>query len=187
MEDLINGKISLVGEYTLTKLELKNLKIGSINLSCFKLTLLYLSGASGLHLTKHENFHGGLDAISVGDGLFTILTTLSKRATSVQVMLQPILTYMACGYMGRQVSIRLCCMGFAIKLSLHQIWYTAKTLTLVFILRLIRGLFQPVNCRSPFSGSSCECWTQAKLSRSSMTWVGILCIYTILNLFLYLF
>lgn len=60
-------------------------------------------GASGLHLTKHENFHGGLDAISVGDGLFTILTTLSKRATSVHVMLQPILTYMACGYMGRQV------------------------------------------------------------------------------------
>lgn len=62
-------------------------------------------GASGLHLTKHENFHGGLDAISVGDGLFTILTTLSKRATSVQVMLQPILTYMACGYMGRQVRL----------------------------------------------------------------------------------
>lgn len=70
-------------------------------------TSLCSSGASGLHLTKHENFHGGLDAISVGDGLFTILTTLSKRATSVQVMLQPILTYMACGYMGRQVSIRL--------------------------------------------------------------------------------
>lgn len=65
--------------------------------------LLRFAGASGLHLTKHENFHGGLDAISVGDGLFTILTTLSKRATSVQVMLQPILTYMACGYMGRQV------------------------------------------------------------------------------------
>lgn len=63
-----------------------------------------VAGASGLHLTKHENFHGGLDAISVGDGLFTILTTLSKKATSVQVMLQPILTYMACGYMGRQVS-----------------------------------------------------------------------------------
>lgn len=66
---------------------------------------LCVSGASGLHLTKHENFHGGLDAISVGDGLFTILTTLSKRATSVQVMLQPILTYMACGYMGRQVGV----------------------------------------------------------------------------------
>lgn len=64
---------------------------------------LCFAGASGLHLTKHENFHGGLDAISVGDGLFTILTTLSKRATSVHVMLQPILTYMACGYMGRQV------------------------------------------------------------------------------------
>ena len=68
------------------------------------LPLLFAPGASGLHLTKHENFHGGLDAISVGDGLFTILTTLSKRATSVQVMLQPILTYMACGCMGRQVS-----------------------------------------------------------------------------------
>lgn len=60
-------------------------------------------GASGLHLTKHENFHGGLDAISVGDGLFTILTTLSKKASTVHMMLQPILTYMACGYMGRQV------------------------------------------------------------------------------------
>lgn len=64
---------------------------------------MFPSGASGLHLTKHENFHGGLDAISVGDGLFTILTTLSKKASSVQGMLQPILTYMACGYMGRQV------------------------------------------------------------------------------------
>lgn len=43
----------------------------------------------------------------MGDGLFTILTTLSKKASSVQVMLQPILTYMACGYMGRQVSTSL--------------------------------------------------------------------------------
>lgn len=71
--------------------------------SSYLLGSLSAPGASGLHLTKHENFHGGLDAISVGDGLFTILTTLSKRASSVQVMLQPILTYMACGYMGRQV------------------------------------------------------------------------------------
>ncbi|XP_036815670.1 baculoviral IAP repeat-containing protein 6 isoform X7 [Oncorhynchus mykiss] len=69
---------------------------------CNSSAMAMIIGASGLHLTKHENFHGGLDAISVGDGLFTILTTLSKRATSVQVMLQPILTYMACGYMGRQ-------------------------------------------------------------------------------------
>lgn len=66
---------------------------------------LFKLGASGLHLTKHENFHGGLDAISVGDGLFTILTTLSKKASTVHMMLQPILTYMACGYMGRQVSV----------------------------------------------------------------------------------
>lgn len=84
-------------------------------------TSICSSGASGLHLTKHENFHGGLDAISVGDGLFTILTTLSKRATSVQVMLQPILTYMACGYMGRQVSIRLWSTGIDIKMCLEQI------------------------------------------------------------------
>ncbi|KAG2467020.1 BIRC6 protein, partial [Polypterus senegalus] len=70
---------------------------------CNSNAMAMIIGASGLHLTKHENFHGGLDAISVGDGLFTILTTLSKKATSVQVMLQPILTYMACGYMGRQL------------------------------------------------------------------------------------
>ena len=74
---------------------------------CFlkkSVNFLFKLGASGLHLTKHENFHGGLDAISVGDGLFTILTTLSKKASTVHMMLQPILTYMACGYMGRQVS-----------------------------------------------------------------------------------
>lgn len=76
-----------------------------VSLADLNMLLLFL-GASGLHLTKHENFHGGLDAISVGDGLFTILTTLSKKATTVQVMLQPILTYMACGYMGRQVSFQ---------------------------------------------------------------------------------
>lgn len=81
---------------------------------------MFPSGASGLHLTKHENFHGGLDAISVGDGLFTILTTLSKKASSMQVMLQPILTYMACGYMGRQVSILLC----SIKPGCVYIFYT---------------------------------------------------------------
>uniref|UniRef100_A0A8C1V3E6 Dual E2 ubiquitin-conjugating enzyme/E3 ubiquitin-protein ligase BIRC6 n=1 Tax=Cyprinus carpio TaxID=7962 RepID=A0A8C1V3E6_CYPCA len=79
-------------------------------------------GASGLHLTKHENFHGGLDAISVGDGLFTILTTLSKRATSVQVMLQPILTYMACGYMGRQGSLSTC------QLSEPLLWFILRVL-----------------------------------------------------------
>ncbi|KAG5831643.1 hypothetical protein ANANG_G00305900 [Anguilla anguilla] len=78
--------------------------------------------ASGLHLTKHENFHGGLDAISVGDGLFTILTTLSKRATSVQVMLQPILTYMACGYMGRQGSLSTC------QLSEPLLWFILRVL-----------------------------------------------------------
>ncbi|KAJ8418302.1 hypothetical protein AAFF_G00140110 [Aldrovandia affinis] len=80
------------------------------------------SGASGLHLTKHENFHGGLDAISVGDGLFTILTTLSKKATSVQVMLQPILTYMACGYMGRQGSLSTC------QLSEPLLWFILRVL-----------------------------------------------------------
>ncbi|MEQ2215101.1 hypothetical protein XENOCAPTIV_027469, partial [Xenoophorus captivus] len=73
---------------------------------CNSSAMAMIIGASGLHLTKHENFHGGLDAISVGDGLFTILTTLSKRASSVQVMLQPILTYMACGYMGRQKTLQ---------------------------------------------------------------------------------
>uniref|UniRef100_A0A3B3YZP8 UBC core domain-containing protein n=1 Tax=Poecilia mexicana TaxID=48701 RepID=A0A3B3YZP8_9TELE len=78
--------------------------------------------ASGLHLTKHENFHGGLDAISVGDGLFTILTTLSKRASSVQVMLQPILTYMACGYMGRQGSLSTC------QLSEPLLWFILRVL-----------------------------------------------------------
>lgn len=82
----------------------KLLSLGEVKKSLYKRSLRWcFPGASGLHLTKHENFHGGLDAISVGDGLFTILTTLSKRATSVHVMLQPILTYMACGYMGRQV------------------------------------------------------------------------------------
>ncbi|KAM3863276.1 dual E2 ubiquitin-conjugating enzyme/E3 ubiquitin-protein ligase BIRC6 [Diretmus argenteus] len=89
---------------------------------CNSSAMAMIIGASGLHLTKHENFHGGLDAISVGDGLFTILTTLSKRATTVQVMLQPILTYMACGYMGRQGSLSTC------QLSEPLLWFILRVL-----------------------------------------------------------
>ncbi|XP_035388618.1 baculoviral IAP repeat-containing protein 6 isoform X6 [Electrophorus electricus] len=89
---------------------------------CNSSAMAMIIGASGLHLTKHENFHGGLDAISVGDGLFTILTTLSKRATSVHVMLQPILTYMACGYMGRQGSLSTC------QLSEPLLWFILRVL-----------------------------------------------------------
>ncbi|XP_039594997.1 baculoviral IAP repeat-containing protein 6 isoform X2 [Polypterus senegalus] len=89
---------------------------------CNSNAMAMIIGASGLHLTKHENFHGGLDAISVGDGLFTILTTLSKKATSVQVMLQPILTYMACGYMGRQGSLSTC------QLSEPLLWFILRVL-----------------------------------------------------------
>ncbi|KAG8444151.1 hypothetical protein GDO86_009363 [Hymenochirus boettgeri] len=89
---------------------------------CNSSAMAMIIGASGLHLTKHENFHGGLDAISVGDGLFTILTTLSKKASSVQVMLQPILTYMACGYMGRQGSLSTC------QLSEPLLWFILRVL-----------------------------------------------------------
>ncbi|GCB61656.1 dual E2 ubiquitin-conjugating enzyme/E3 ubiquitin-protein ligase BIRC6 isoform X1 [Scyliorhinus torazame] len=89
---------------------------------CNSNAMAMIIGASGLHLTKHENFHSGLDAISVGDGLFGILTTLSKKATSVQVMLQPILTYMACGYMGRQGSLSTC------QLSEPLLWFILRVL-----------------------------------------------------------
>ncbi|XP_041418652.1 baculoviral IAP repeat-containing protein 6 isoform X6 [Xenopus laevis] len=89
---------------------------------CNSSAMAMIIGASGLHLTKHENFHGGLDAISVGDGLFTILTTLSKKASTVQVMLQPILTYMACGYMGRQGSLSTC------QLSEPLLWFILRVL-----------------------------------------------------------
>lgn len=129
--------------------------------------LLYSAGASGLHLTKHENFHGGLDAISVGDGLFTILTTLSKRATSVQVMLQPILTYMACGYMGRQVSSILC------RVTLFDLISAQQRLQHVSACSC-RALCPPASCLSLCCGSSCECWTQVRHSRPFMTWVGII-------------
>ncbi|XP_018120697.1 baculoviral IAP repeat-containing protein 6 isoform X4 [Xenopus laevis] len=89
---------------------------------CNSSAMAMIIGASGLHLTKHENFHGGLDAISVGDGLFTILTTLSKKASTVQMMLQPILTYMACGYMGRQGSLSTC------QLSEPLLWFILRVL-----------------------------------------------------------
>lgn len=36
-----------------------------------------------------------------------------------------------------------------------------------------RGLSPPASCPSLFCGSSCECWTPVKLSRLSMTWVGV--------------
>uniref|UniRef100_A0A7N9AXP2 Dual E2 ubiquitin-conjugating enzyme/E3 ubiquitin-protein ligase BIRC6 n=1 Tax=Mastacembelus armatus TaxID=205130 RepID=A0A7N9AXP2_9TELE len=126
-ESLTGGSTSSQGPPAgVADLVLANQQIMSQILSalgqCNSSAMAMIIGASGLHLTKHENFHGGLDAISVGDGLFTILTTLSKRATSVQVMLQPILTYMACGYMGRQGSLSTC------QLSEPLLWFILRVL-----------------------------------------------------------
>ncbi|XP_028323473.1 baculoviral IAP repeat-containing protein 6 isoform X3 [Gouania willdenowi] len=126
-ESVVGGSISSQGPTAgVADLVLSNQQIMSQILSalgqCNSSAMAMIIGASGLHLTKHENFHGGLDAISVGDGLFTILTTLSKRATSVQVMLQPILTYMACGYMGRQGSLSTC------QLSEPLLWFILRVL-----------------------------------------------------------
>ncbi|XP_029926712.1 baculoviral IAP repeat-containing protein 6 isoform X5 [Myripristis murdjan] len=126
-EGMMGGSMSSQGPAAgVADLVLANQQIMSQILSalgqCNSSAMAMIIGASGLHLTKHENFHGGLDAISVGDGLFTILTTLSKRATSVQVMLQPILTYMACGYMGRQGSLSTC------QLSEPLLWFILRVL-----------------------------------------------------------
>ncbi|XP_078714316.1 dual E2 ubiquitin-conjugating enzyme/E3 ubiquitin-protein ligase BIRC6 isoform X2 [Lampetra fluviatilis] len=89
---------------------------------CNSNTMAMIMGASGLHLSKHESLHSGMDAISVGDGLFSILSTLSQRATSPQLMLQPILTYMACGYMGRQGSLATC------QMSEPLLWFILRVL-----------------------------------------------------------
>ncbi|XP_041105893.1 baculoviral IAP repeat-containing protein 6-like isoform X2 [Polyodon spathula] len=115
------GPAAGVADFVLANQQIMSQILSALG-QCNSSAMAMIIGASGLHLTKHENFHGGLDAISVGDGLFTILTTLSKKATSVQVMLQPILTYMACGYMGRQGSLSTC------QLSEPLLWFILRVL-----------------------------------------------------------
>uniref|UniRef100_UPI00358FA005 baculoviral IAP repeat-containing protein 6 n=1 Tax=Myxine glutinosa TaxID=7769 RepID=UPI00358FA005 len=89
---------------------------------CNSNTMAMIIGASGLHLGKQESLQGGLEAVSVGDGLFCILSTLGQRASSPQLLLQPILTYMACGYMGRQGSLATC------QMSEPLLWYILRVL-----------------------------------------------------------
>uniref|UniRef100_A0A8C5TGF9 Baculoviral IAP repeat containing 6 n=1 Tax=Malurus cyaneus samueli TaxID=2593467 RepID=A0A8C5TGF9_9PASS len=115
------GSTAYVADLVLANQQIMSQILSALG-QCNSSAMAMIIGASGLHLTKHENFHGGLDAISVGDGLFTILTTLSKKATTVQVMLQPILTYMACGYMGRQGSLATC------QLSEPLLWFILRVL-----------------------------------------------------------
>ncbi|XP_040554475.1 baculoviral IAP repeat-containing protein 6 isoform X7 [Gallus gallus] len=117
----IQGSTAYVADLVLANQQIMSQILSALG-QCNSSAMAMIIGASGLHLTKHENFHGGLDAISVGDGLFTILTTLSKKATTVQVMLQPILTYMACGYMGRQGSLATC------QLSEPLLWFILRVL-----------------------------------------------------------
>nr|XP_033791570.1 baculoviral IAP repeat-containing protein 6 isoform X2 [Geotrypetes seraphini] len=115
------GSTAYVADLVLANQQIMSQILSALG-QCNSSAMAMIIGASGLHLTKHENFHGGLDAISVGDGLFTILTTLSKKASTVQVMLQPILTYMACGYMGRQGSLSTC------QLSEPLLWFILRVL-----------------------------------------------------------
>ncbi|XP_047903700.2 baculoviral IAP repeat-containing protein 6 isoform X7 [Anser cygnoides] len=117
----VQGSTAYVADLVLANQQIMSQILSALG-QCNSSAMAMIIGASGLHLTKHENFHGGLDAISVGDGLFTILTTLSKKATTVQVMLQPILTYMACGYMGRQGSLATC------QLSEPLLWFILRVL-----------------------------------------------------------
>ncbi|MBZ3871877.1 Baculoviral IAP repeat-containing protein 6 [Sciurus carolinensis] len=115
------GSPAYVADLVLANQQIMSQILSALGL-CNSSAMAMIIGASGLHLTKHENFHGGLDAISVGDGLFTILTTLSKKASTVHMMLQPILTYMACGYMGRQGSLATC------QLSEPLLWFILRVL-----------------------------------------------------------
>ncbi|OWK10826.1 BIRC6, partial [Cervus elaphus hippelaphus] len=117
----IQGPPAYVADLVLANQQIMSQILSALGL-CNSSAMAMIIGASGLHLTKHENFHGGLDAISVGDGLFTILTTLSKKASTVHTMLQPILTYMACGYMGRQGSLATC------QLSEPLLWFILRVL-----------------------------------------------------------
>uniref|UniRef100_A0A4X1TBG9 Dual E2 ubiquitin-conjugating enzyme/E3 ubiquitin-protein ligase BIRC6 n=1 Tax=Sus scrofa TaxID=9823 RepID=A0A4X1TBG9_PIG len=117
----IQGSPAYVADLVLANQQIMSQILSALGL-CNSSAMAMIIGASGLHLTKHENFHGGLDAISVGDGLFTILTTLSKKASTVHMMLQPILTYMACGYMGRQGSLATC------QLSEPLLWFILRVL-----------------------------------------------------------
>ncbi|KAK7805942.1 hypothetical protein U0070_003808 [Myodes glareolus] len=117
----IPGSPAYVADLVLANQQIMSQILSALGL-CNSSAMAMIIGASGLHLTKHENFHGGLDAISVGDGLFTILTTLSKKASTVHMMLQPILTYMACGYMGRQGSLATC------QLSEPLLWFILRVL-----------------------------------------------------------
>uniref|UniRef100_A0A8C4Q1J4 Dual E2 ubiquitin-conjugating enzyme/E3 ubiquitin-protein ligase BIRC6 n=1 Tax=Eptatretus burgeri TaxID=7764 RepID=A0A8C4Q1J4_EPTBU len=116
-----NGQLGCVADLVLANQQVMSQILAALS-QCNSNTMAMIIGASGLHLGKQESLQGGLEAVSVGDGLFCILSTLGQRASSPQLLLQPILTYMACGYMGRQGSLATC------QMSEPLLWYILRVL-----------------------------------------------------------
>ncbi|KAI8505639.1 Baculoviral IAP repeat-containing protein 6 [Branchiostoma belcheri] len=88
---------------------------------CNSNTMAMIIGSSGLHITMNDSFATS-DPLSAGDGIFMILCALNNKATQIELVLQPILQYMSCGFSTQQGSLTMC------QLSEPLLWYILRVL-----------------------------------------------------------
>lgn len=99
---------------------------------CNSNTMAMILGSSGLQGNLQEAFTG-IDPLSVGDGIFQILSTLNKKATDVSMVLRPMLEYLGSGFRGiRQAG--LC------RLSEPLLWFILTVLDCAWSIRAFLGM-----------------------------------------------
>ncbi|XP_077994932.1 dual E2 ubiquitin-conjugating enzyme/E3 ubiquitin-protein ligase BIRC6-like isoform X2 [Glandiceps talaboti] len=87
---------------------------------CNSNTMAMIIGSSGLsQVTMTESFNS-VDPFSIGDSVFQVLCILNKRATTMELMLRPVLKYLSCGVSMRMKSTPL--------LSEPLLWFVLRTL-----------------------------------------------------------
>ncbi|CAH1791767.1 unnamed protein product [Owenia fusiformis] len=96
---------------------------------CHSNTMAMILGSSGLQGNIQENFTG-IDPVSVGDGIFQILCTLNCRATSLELMLKPIHSYLSAGFQGGHRATGVC------RLSEPLLWLFLRVLDCQYSLKI---------------------------------------------------
>ena len=98
--------------------------------TCNSNSMALMMGSGGLHSNLRENFCS-IDPVSVGDGVFKILSTLNSKATDLKLILTPILHYLKGSHTtGNMISF----------LSEPLLWFILKVLDCEQALRIFLSM-----------------------------------------------
>lgn len=108
---------------------------------CNSSTMAMLLGSSGMPSNMQDSFSGG-EPVSVGDGIYQILVTLSRQCSNSRHLMEALFVYLSGGFQA-QGSSSLC------RLSEPLLWFILKVLDSAKMMKLF--LDKGENCLSFFS------------------------------------